>query len=218
MMDSLPIAALQHMAFCPRQCALIHVEHVWAENELTVGGKLLHERSDAGGSGRERGRKVARSVHLYSKKYGIHGIADVVEYVRGEGRNWIPMPVEYKHGKPKKGREDEIQLCAQALCLEEMHGVPLQSGELFYGKIRRRQEILLDDDLRTLTMKTILELRAMLKQGRTPVIPYSSKCERCSLKELCLPRAGRLIRGVSAWNGRCMEEALSSMEPGDDLL
>lgn len=168
--DSVPIASLQHMAFCPRQCALIHVEFIWEENDLTALGRILHERADSGGMERLKGRKIVRSVHLSSEKYGIHGIADVVEYVRDKGKEWIPYPVEYKRGKPKEGREDEIQLCAQALCLEEMHGGHIEKGSLYYGKTKRRTEVVIDDSLRKLTQETILKMKQLIASGLTPAV------------------------------------------------
>lgn len=216
--DSIPIASLQHMAFCPRQCALIHLEMIWEENGLTALGRILHERADSGGMERIKGRKIVRSVHLSSEKYGIHGIADVVEYVRNKEKGWIPYPVEYKRGKPKEGKEDEIQLCAQALCLEEMHQVSIESGSLYYGKTKRRMDVAIDDSLRALTQETILKLKELMLIGKTPSAEYSSRCERCSLKNACLPEAARLQRGVSAWNNRNMEASLSAQEMEDDFL
>lgn len=215
--DSLPISGLQHILFCPRQCALIHLEQVWRENELTAEGRILHERPDAGKQEMIKGCKVERSVHLYSAEYGIHGVADVVEY-RKEGKIFIPRPVEYKHGKPKKGHEDEVQLCAQALCLEEMHGITLEAGDLFYGKTRRRQEILFDESLRQLTGETILAFRKLLEQGITPPAEYRPCCNKCSLEEICMPHARRFAKGTDAWNKRQLEAALTSSNTEGEIL
>lgn len=206
--DSLPISGLQHILYCPRQCALIHIERLWAENLYTAEGRILHERADEGGCENRKGKLTQRSVHVYSQRYGIHGIADVVEYTR-QGKNLIPHPVEYKRGKPKKYHEDEVQLCAQALCLEEMHGTAIGSGELFYGKTRRRVEVAFDDELRSLTEATIGEFRELLRRGQTPCIGYSSRCDHCSLLDLCVPHAQRLKRGVAAWNDRMFENVLN---------
>jgi len=134
----IPLSALQHYLFCPRQCALIHVEQIWAEDGATAAGRLLHERVDAGGAETRPGVRTERGVALRSWALGVAGRADVVEYV---GKPPRPMPVEYKRGKPKAHRADEIQLCAQAICLEEMFGVVIPEGALFYGQTRRRQRV-----------------------------------------------------------------------------
>ena len=127
----IPLSALQHFLFCPRQCALIHVEHVWVEDVRTAEGRLLHERVDAGGAERRPGVRIERGVALRSLALGVTGRADVVEY---HGRPPLPYPVEYKRGKPKPHRADEVQLCAQAVCLEEMSGLSVPEGALFYGE------------------------------------------------------------------------------------
>lgn len=140
---SVPISALQHWLFCPRQCALIHVERVWAENRLTAEGRILHERADDGRPESRDGIRILRATQIASEVHGLHGFADVVE-MHGD----VPYPVEYKRGRPKAQRADEVQLCAQAVCLEEMTGQPIPQGVLFYGKTRRRKIVPLDDDLR----------------------------------------------------------------------
>ena len=135
-MTSLPLSALQHCLFCARQCALIHVERLWSENVATAEGRVLHERADGGHPESRNGARVLRAVQLASEEHGLHGVADVVE-MRGE----TPYPVEYKRGRPKAHRADEVQLCAQALCLEEMTGAAVPEGALFYGKTRRRKVV-----------------------------------------------------------------------------
>ena len=185
--DSLPISALQHWLFCPRQCALIHVERQWAENAYTAEGRILHERADEGRPESRDGVRTLRSVQLASEALGLHGVADVVE-LRGSA----PFPVEYKRGRPKAHRADEVQLCAQALCLEEMtgHGVP--EGALFYGKNRRRKVVAMDDDLRGLTCSVAAEARQALGDGVLPAPVFEpKKCGACSLVELCRPEARR---------------------------
>ncbi len=205
--DAIPLSALQHYLFCPRQCALIHVERLWAENVLTVEGRILHERSSKPGRRAERGdHRVAYGMPLGSRALGIAGVADVVELVRDGGR-WRPYPVEYKRGRPKAHRADEVQLCAQALCLEEMFAAPVPEGALFYGKTRRRTAVPFDDELRALTRRVALETRALIAAGRTPRPVYEARrCDACSLRELCRPK--RLGRGgaVSAWLRARIEE------------
>ena len=185
--DSLPISALQHWLFCPRQCALIHVERLWAENAYTAEGRILHERADEGRPESRDGVRTLRSVHVASEALGLHGIADVVE-MRGSA----PFPVEYKRGRPKAHRADEVQLCAQALCLEEMTGHTIPGGALFYGKNRRRKAVAMDDDLRALTGAVAADARQALGDGVLPAPVYEpKKCGACSLVELCRPEARR---------------------------
>jgi CRISPR-associated exonuclease Cas4 len=191
--DLRPISALQHLLFCERQCALIHIEQLWAENELTVTGKHLHELVDGGRKRQREERTTTRSLMLRSLTLGLFGKADVVEFhpasAGGEppGAAPVPFPVEYKRGKPKAHDADRVQLCAQALCLEEMLGLPVSAGALFYGQTRRRLDVTFDDDLRALTLRTVERLHAMLTSGVTPRARREKKCDRCSLLHLCLP-------------------------------
>ena len=184
---SLPLSALQHWLFCPRQCCLIHVERLWAENRLTAEGRVLHERADGGIPESRDGVRVLRAVQVASERYGLHGVADVVE-LRGR----VPYPVEYKRGRPKAHRADEVQLCAQGLCLEEMTGEAVLEGAVFYGTNRRRRVVALDAELRALTRQVAAEARAALDAGVLPVPIYDPRrCEACSLLELCRPEAPR---------------------------
>ncbi len=184
---SIPISALQHYLFCPRQCALIHVEQEWSENYLTAAGKVDHQRVDSGESGNQGGIRVERSVHLQSARYGIHGVADLVEY-HGASKRWSAIvPVEYKHGKPKEHRADEVQLCAQALCLEEIHGIDIPLGAFFYWRTRRRHEIAMDDSLRELTCATILAVQQLIESFQIPEPSHGEHCSACSMNEFCLP-------------------------------
>jgi CRISPR-associated exonuclease Cas4 len=202
--DLRPLSALQHLVFCERQCALIHIEQIWVENRLTAEGRLLHERADEPGSGRRGDLRTARSLALRSLRLGLVGRADVVEFHReagdlqdgsagirlpGVGGRWRPYPVEYKRGKPKAHHADEVQLCAQALCLEEMLSVTIPEGGLYYGRNRRRQRVALDAELRALTEDTVRRLHELLAGGRTPAAVRAPKCRRCSLLEVCLPSA-----------------------------
>ena len=195
--DLLPLSALQHLLFCERQCALIHLEGVWRENALTVQGRQLHERIDAG-QGESRGDLLlARSLPLASRRLGLAGRADVVELHRvadgvpvpGHDGLWRPVPVESKRGRPKAHRADEVQLCAQGLCLEEMLGAEVPGGALFYGETRRRVEVAFDAALRRLTEDAAARLHALLAAGRTPLARREPKCRSCSLVEVCLPDA-----------------------------
>ena len=143
----LPISALQHLLFCPRQCVLIHIEQAWVENRLTAEGRIGHEKVDKGGAETRAGRKTVFGLPLRSLRLGLVGKADVVEFERDGDGNWIPFPVEHKHGRPKQKDCDRVQLCAQALCLEEMTGISVPEGALFYGKTRRREDVAFDDEI-----------------------------------------------------------------------
>ena len=198
MPEPLPISALQHLIFCERQCALIHIEGLWAENRLTVEGRILHRKAhgeDVGprGGGRVEARpgvRIARGLDLESTALGLVGKADVVEFRQAGERKGSPgsvFPIEYKRGKPKKHDADRIQLCAQAMCLEEMLGVPVLAGALYYGVTRRREAILFDDGLRAKTSAAARRLHELVASGMTPRVKREKKCARCSLLHLCLP-------------------------------
>lgn len=185
--DSLPLSALQHWLFCPRQCALIHVERAWAENRFTAEGRILHERADEGRAESREGIRILRAVQIASARYGLHGVADVVEL-----RGGVPCPVEYKRGRPKAHRADEVQLCAQALCLEEMTGHTVSEGALFYGAARRRKIVPLDAGLRALTLRVADEVRAAIATGTLPPPVFEARrCGSCSMHDLCRPATRR---------------------------
>lgn len=193
--ELIPLSALQHYLYCPRQCALIHVEQQWAENRLTAEGRLLHQRADQPQTEQRHGVRTITAMPLVSRALGISGIADVVE-LHGEQ----PFPVEYKRGRPKPHRADEVQLCAQALCLESMLGRPVPEGALFYGETRRRKAVVFDVDLRNLTCVTITATRSLLYGQHTPVTEYQpSRCDACSLIELCQPRLLGRRQSVRQW-------------------
>ena len=195
--ELVPISALQHMLYCDRQCALIHIEQQWAENLFTAEGHVLHERADKGGEEGRRGVRIARSVAIRSRRLGVSGIADVVEIREHDG---TPYPVEYKRGRPKSHRADEVQLCAQAMCLEEMLTRPVQAGALFYGRNRRRQIVSFDHELRTLTEQVASDTRRLIAAGQTPVPVYEPrKCRACSLEEICQPCNPRGDGAVDRW-------------------
>ncbi|MEN2786509.1 CRISPR-associated protein Cas4 [Sphingomonas qilianensis] len=196
--DSLvPISALQHQLFCPRQCALIHVEQQWLEDGATAEGRILHERVDTGRPDRRRGVRTVRGMAIRSFALGVTGKADAVEF-----QGVQPYPVEYKRGRPKPHRADEVQLCAQALCLEEMFGIAVPEGALFYGERRRRTEIALDAELRALTAAVAADVHAMFAAGRTPPPVPMPGCARCSLEPLCRPKAIAARPSVERWLAR----------------
>ena len=199
--DPVPLSALQHWLYCPRQYALIHIEQLWAENQFTAEGRVLHERADAGQAETRPGLKVLRGVDLFAHHLGLTGKADVVE-LRG-GR---PFPVEYKRGRPKRHRADEVQLCAQALCLEEMFHCDVPEGALFYGKTRRRKAVTFDADLRRLTLDTADQVRTCRDAGQLPHASYDpARCDACSLLEQCRPRVLARKRPVADWLRRAIE-------------
>jgi CRISPR-associated exonuclease Cas4 len=198
--DSFPLSALQHFAFCPRQCALIHVERQWAENTLTAEGRVMHDRAHDAGRETRGDLRIARALPLHSAALGLHGVADVVEFHRQPNGAWRPFPVEYKRGRPKHRPIDAVQLCAQALGLEEMLCTAVPAGALFYGETHRRHDVTFDDELRAETRHLAAEVHALLASGRTPPPVYGPKCRSCSLLELCRPQA--VTRSASAYLAR----------------
>ena len=184
-MRTIPLAALQHYAFCPRQCALIHNEQAWAENFLTAQGRALHERVDGGEPETRKGVRFERSVHVSAEKLGISGVLDMVEHELATGRL---KPVEYKRGKPKVGLWDKIQLCAQALCLEEMTGKTVAEGALWYQQTRHREPVVFSGSLREETLAVIEKVSSLLESGATPPPVYGKHCKACSLVEICQPQ------------------------------
>ena len=208
--DFLPISALQHLIFCERQCALIHLERQWAENRFTAEGGVLHRKAHSGRRETRPSGRTARAVPLRSAELGLYGVADVVERRPGDP----PMPIEYKRGRPKRHDADRVQLCAQALCLEEMFGVPVPAGEIFYGKTRRRVRVEFDDALRATTRATVARLRNLILSGRTPPAEPGPKCRQCSLKEICLPKLAEKSQSVGRYIRRSIAESLRDDAPG----
>lgn len=202
--DPIPLSALQHAVYCLRQAALIHLERVWAENRLTAEGDVLHALADKVCSRHGRGVRRVMALPLASARLNLSGVADLVEF-QGE----TPYPVEYKRGKPKLHRADEVQLCAQALCLEEMTLQSVPEGALFYAQTRRRVVVPFDATLRALTETTVAELDAVLASRQTPPpTPHRSRCRACSLHELCRPET--VARPVRQWRDRMLDKALSA--------
>ncbi|GAP10220.1 CRISPR-associated exonuclease, Cas4 family [Bellilinea caldifistulae] len=206
--DLLPLSGIQHFMFCRRQWALIHVEQQWRENTFTAEGRLLHQRVDDPFFTETRnGVIIARSVPVASYRLGLSGICDVVEFSESEvgvnlpGRQgtFLPVPVEYKRGRPKSTPVDEVQLCAQAICLEEMLSVAIPVGYLYYAKTRHRTPVELTDKLRQLVDKISAEMHAYYERGYTPRVRTSRACRSCSLAEICLPRLQEKSMPVSRY-------------------
>jgi CRISPR-associated exonuclease Cas4 len=202
-----PLSALQHFLYCPRQCALIHVEQQWAEDGATAEGRILHERVDGGKPDRRAGVRIVRGMALRSFTLGVTGKADAVEF-QGKGADAVPFPVEYKRGRPKPHRADEVQLCAQAMCLEEMLGIPVTEGALFYGQTRRRTAVIFDTELRDLTAHVASGVRGMIASGQTPPPQFKPGCKHCSLAEICQPKRLDGPPSVSRWLARQLAAAL----------
>lgn len=198
-METLALSALQHLLYCERQCALIHVEQVWAENRFTALGREMHQNAHEGPDESRPGIRITRGLRVVCERLGIAGQCDVVEF-HANGR---VLPIEYKRGKPKSHRADEVQLCAQGLCLESMLGVFIPEGRLYYGQTRRRLDVAFDEALRALTLQTVDRLRKLLESGITPVAKYEpDRCDNCSLIELCMPKAARFRTSTQAWFNR----------------
>lgn len=197
--DLIQLSSMQHYLFCPRQCALIHVEQVWAENRLTAEGRIMHDKVHEEGHASRGGVRIERAVPLRSLRLGVSGIADVVEFHRQQDGKWKPFPVEYKRGKPKPDDCDRVQLCAQAICLEEMLHVEISAGAIFYGKTRHRHDVVFDESLRHETEETARRVHELIEAGITPKPVYEPKCDSCSLLELCLPKAMAKTRSVKKY-------------------
>ena len=209
------ISGLQHFSFCRRQWALIHIEQQWSDNYLTVDGSLLHERADDPYFTEKRGGLlVSRALPVRSNKYGISGTCDIVEFredksgVRLAGRDgtWLPTPIEYKRGRPKEIDADRLQLCAQAICLEEMLCCPkIPTAYLYYMETRRREMVDLDETLRGEVKDMLTEMRALYDRGYTPKVKPSAKCRSCSLADICLPKMQKYRSAAeyakSIWKG-----------------
>ncbi len=182
------LSALQHYVFCPRQCALIHVDDVWNDNVFTVRGNILHEKVDTDTYETRGTLKTVRALKIHSFRLGLAGKCDVVEFRQGKDGIEI-LPVEFKAGQPKQNISDEVQLCAQALCLEEMMKTEVKRGAFFYGRIRRRVQIEISEQLRTQTEEIIASVHDIVERKYVPVAKYEKKCNSCSLEDVCVPKA-----------------------------
>ena len=197
--DLLPVSALQHLLFCERQCALIHIEQAWSENLFTAQGRILHEKVHSETAERRKDIRVEYGMPLRSLRIGLAGKADVIEFHRRQDGSWQPFPVEYKRGRKKPDNRDNVQLCAQALCLEEMLRVSIPCGAIYYGKERHRTDVEFDEALRKETEETAARLRRLIDSGRTPPPVYEEKCDTCSLMGICLPKTLEKGKSVSRY-------------------
>lgn len=212
--EYLQLSGLQHFSFCRRQWALIHLENQWNENLRTVEGSLFHSRAHDEQQRERRGDTlILRGLPIVSHTLRLSGQCDVVEFhaspdgvpLRGEDGLWIPFPVEYKRGAPKENPADQLQLCAQAICLEEMLCCSVPEGALFYGETRRRTAVVFTEELREKVRLTAAEMHQMFRRGHTPKVKPTKSCNACSLKELCLPVLMRK-KDVSEYLKTAMEE------------
>ncbi len=198
--DWLALSGIQHFAFCRRQWALIHIEQQWQDNYLTTAGSLEHDRAHDYGKSETRGDLlIMRDLRVFSRCLGITGACDVVEFRRSDagvplhGRSgmWLPYPVEYKHGVPKQTDADRLQLCAEAMCLEEMLACVIPEGSLFYQQIRHREQVCFDESLRGQVVAIVNEMHDLFARGYTPKVKSSKSCRSCSLRDVCLPKLAR---------------------------
>lgn len=212
--DYLPLSGIQHFAFCRRQWALIHIENQWAENERTVDGIIMHEKANSGDVESRGDVVIMRALRVFSATLGVSGECDVVEFHRnadgislnGHDGLWQPYPVEYKRGKPKEHNADEMQLCAQAMCLEEMLCCTIPCGALFYGEPRRRTEVEFTPELRRAVEDSLNEMHDYYKRGYTPKAKPRKGCTACSLKEICLPKMAQRKSVAAYVEGALNEE------------
>lgn len=213
--EPLMLSGIQHFAFCRRQWALIHIEQQWAENERTVDGNLMHKRAHDEQQTERRGDTlIMRGVRIRSNEMKVSGICDVVEFhhcsggiaLAGYEGEWSVYPIEYKRGEPKLHDADELQLCAQAMCLEEMLLCRIEVGSLFYGETRRREQVVFSDELRLRVKQMFAEMHQYMERGYTPSAKRHKGCNACSLKEICLPQLEKTI-GVDVYLKRYLKEA-----------
>lgn len=201
--DYLMLSGIQHFAFCRRQWAMIHIEQQWAENYRTTAGELMHKKAHDESAFEKRGNVLTvRGLRISSHELGVSGQCDVVEFQQAENGvtlygydgNWNPVPVEYKHGKPKENNADELQLCAQAICLEEMFQTVIPAGYLFYGENRRRSHVDFTEDLREEVKKMTKEMHELFQRGHTPNVKPTKQCKACSLENLCVPKLQKTMK------------------------
>lgn len=201
--DYLMLSGLQHFAFCRRQWAMIHIEQQWAENYRTTSGELMHRKAHDEGSFEKRGNLlIVRGLRIASRALGLSGQCDIVEFHGSEGGialfgyegKWNPVPIEYKRGSPKENKADELQLCAQAVCLEEMFQTSIPEGYLYYGENRRRSAVEFTEGLRSEVEKMAEEMHILFKKGYTPNVKPTKQCKACSLENLCVPKLQKAMK------------------------
>ncbi|MBE0449001.1 MAG: CRISPR-associated protein Cas4 [Actinobacteria bacterium] len=191
--DLVFLSALNHYLYCPRRCALIHIEQLWSENIYTAEGRIMHNKVDTADHESRGNIRIEYAVPLRSLKLGLVGKADVIELHRTDEGTWMPFPVEHKRGKPKSDDCDKVQLCAQAICLEEMMNIDIKNGALFYGRTRRRCDVVFDDALWTETENIAKQVHELIVSGVTPRADSSAKCKNCSMAAICLPKASKRV-------------------------
>ena len=208
--DYLMLSGIQHFAFCRRQWALIHIEQQWAENYRTTSGELMHKKAHDETAFEKRGNlMIVRGLRIASRELGLSGQCEVVEFHQeekgitlfGYDGKWNPVPIEYKRGQPKDNNEDELQLCAQAMCLEEMFQTSIPEGYLYYGENRRRNRVEFTENLRKDVQKISTEMHDLFRKGYTPKVKYRKQCRACSLENLCMPKlqkAGNVRQYIEA--------------------
>jgi len=214
--ELLSLSGIQHFRFCKRQWALIHIERQWEENLRTAEGHIIHERVDDPFFNESRGETiVSRSFPLVSHRLGFFGVADVVEFIRTDtgvslpGREgfWTPNPVEYKRGKPKIDERDEVQLCAQVMCLEEMFNIGLVRADFYYNEIRRRISLAITDELRSIVGVLSEEMHDLFRKGLTPSAESGRNCSYCSLVDVCIPKLTKKKIPVGKYVTRHVQDA-----------
>lgn len=216
--EMLMLSGIQHFRFCPRQWALIHIEQQWSDNRLTAEGHVLHQRVNDPFYRQKCGDFISlRSVNVASQQLGLYGITDVVElhptddtvnsisHPKYPGR-WLPYPVEYKHGKPKRNEVDEVQLAAQAICLEEQYGITISYGAFFYAEIKQRVEVAITDELREIVCHCAAKMHKLFHSGLLPAITRGKYCDKCSLNDICLPELAACGKVSSYLNKNLYEE------------
>ncbi len=214
--DYLMLSGIQHFAFCRRQWAMIHIEQQWAENYRTTSGELMHKKAHDEGSFEKRGDLlIVRGLRISSRELGLTGQCDVVEFHQdkdgielfGYEGKWNPVPIEYKRGTPKENNADALQLCAQAICLEEMFQTSISEGFLYYGENRRRSKTEFTDDLRQQVKKYSMEMHDLFRKGYTPNAKPTKQCKACSLEELCIPKLQKVkdVRAYIEQNIHCKD-------------
>ena len=208
--EMLMLSGIQHFRFCPRQWALIHLEQQWDDNQLTIEGQLLHKHVDDPFYRQKCGDHITlRSVSIASRQLGLYGIADAIELLRADDETdsifhprykgrWLPVPVEYKHGKPKSHEVDEVQLAAQAICIEELYSIHIPRGVIFYAETRRRQDVEITPRLRNIVSECASQMHEVFNKRSLPPATRGKHCERCSLKGICLPELSECAK-VSAY-------------------
>ena len=216
--EYLPLSGIQRFCFCKRQWALVHIEQQWEENIYTIEGNILHERAHNQALSEKRGDVITvRGMAVSSSALGVSGQCDVVEFhaspdgvpLSGRKGTWLPVPVEYKRGRPKEHDADRLQLCCQAMCLEGMLCCPpIERGYLYYGEIAHREEIVLDEALREEVRQALMEMHALFKRQHTPKVKPTKSCNACAMKEVCLPKLQK-HHSASAWvDARLAEEGV----------